>query len=148
MKRFVLVLALVAVAGATYVATAPGSQTAGPTAKQFRALKKEVAGLKKQLGQVKGLALSEAGLLLDCMAVARPIDQFGDGTNHTYGYSYVNGGPPTLTTALNYAPVDDGTAIWFTGGTAQCGTDLNAPGAPRKLTRLAATLRGFSTERH
>ncbi len=41
MKRFLIVLALVAVAGATYVATAPapGSQTAGPTAAQFRALK-------------------------------------------------------------------------------------------------------------
>ena len=63
MKRFLLVLALVAVAGATYVATAPGSQTAGPTAKQFKALKKQVAKLQKDEKQVKQLALEEAFLL-------------------------------------------------------------------------------------
>lgn len=135
MKRFLLVLALVGVAGATYVATAPGSQTAGPTAKQFRALKREVAGLKKQVSQVKVLALEEAVLLTDCMAVAKPVAQFGtDGT--TTGYEYTdNGGTPFPRSALNYAQPTDPNVTYFTGGGSQCATDVST--SIRHLARLA-----------
>ena len=80
MKRFVFALALVAVAGATYVATAPGSQTAGPTAAQFRALKKQVTKLQRDEAKVKRLAYDEAYLLIDCMAGAVPIRPYGDYT--------------------------------------------------------------------
>ena len=138
MKRFVLVLALVAVSGATYVATAPGSQTAGPTAAQFKALKKQVAGLKKQVGLVKAVAWAEAHLLTDCMKKAQPVDQFGNGS--TTGYEYtdpaVNSGTPTPTKAVNYADPSDQTALWITGGDSTCGTDINGA-ALRKAIRLA-----------
>lgn len=148
MKRFLLVLALVAVAGATYVATAPGSQTAaGPTARQFNALKRQVAALKKQVGalktqvgEVKDLAVQEGTLVFDCMAHSLPIDQFGDLANPaTYGYSYtdptVNGGSPFLTTGLDVTTPDDPGALWVTGGDSACNTDINGP-ALRKLARL------------
>jgi hypothetical protein len=139
MQRFLLALALVAVAGATYVATAPGSQTAGPTAKQFKALKKEVAKLQKDETFVKALAIEEAVLLSDCMSEADPIGQFGDTNNGTYGYSYsdptINGGTPFLTSAIDFAKPADPNALWITGGTSICGTDINP--AIRKIARLA-----------
>ena len=137
MKRFLLVLAFVAVAGATYVATAPGSQSSAPTARQFRALKKEVSGLKTQLKQVKLVVGAEAVLITDCMVVAKPVNQFGNGS--TTGYQYVdpavNGNAPVPTPALKYASPSDATAVWFTGGGAKCGTDLKS--SLRHLRRLA-----------
>jgi hypothetical protein len=50
MKRFLLLVGVAAVAGAMYVAAAPGSrQATAPTAKQFNTLKKQVASLNKKL---------------------------------------------------------------------------------------------------
>ncbi len=157
MKRFLLVLALVAVAGATYVATAPGSQTAGPSARQFKALAKKVAGLQKQVNQVKGLAVSEAILLTDCMKTSVPVNRYGDNQNNpaTFGYQFsdptVNGGTPFLTTAMDFAALDDPNALWITGGDATCGADIN--GALRKVSRLSGVRlhtspRAFSAGRH
>ena len=140
MKRFLLVLALAAVAGATYVATAPGSQTAGPTMAQFRALKIEVTKLKRDEGKVKQLALTEGHLLVDCMAIAVPVEEFGEGNGFasTYGYTWTdpaqNSGTPWLETALDFAASDDPSAIFMTGGTAACGTDINP--ALQQLGRL------------
>ena len=158
MKRFLLVLALVAVSGATYVATAPGSQTASPTLRQFRALKAEVARLKTQLGVVKSLALTSGDLLQDCMAVSVPINRFGDWAHNpeTFGYSYSDtdiSPDPFLVPALDVTASDDATALWITGGSATCGTDINGT-AVRKLARLTghrsqpATFRGFGAARH
>jgi|SRR5579862_370464 len=142
MKRFVTVLAAVALGAAIYVATAPGSQTAGPTAAQFKALQKQVTKLQKDEGQVKQLAIAEAFLLNDCMAASVPIGQYGDGSDgSTTGYTYtdptINSGTPFYTTALDVAGNTDPNALWITGGTSACGTDLNPAGALRKLTRLA-----------
>jgi len=140
MKRFTTVLAVVVLAGAVYVATAPGGQTAGPTARQFRALRKQVARLQKDEKRVKTLAIEEATLLTVCVAHAVPIDQFGDTQNNpaTFGYSYtdpeVNGGNPYFRTGLDFAP-NDPEALWVTGGTSACGTALNA--SLRKMGRLA-----------
>jgi hypothetical protein len=54
MKRFLMLVAVAVVAGAMYVAAAPGSQQpAAPTAKQFKALKKQVASLSKSLKALK-----------------------------------------------------------------------------------------------
>jgi hypothetical protein len=54
MKRFLMLVAVAVVAGAMYVAAAPGSrQAAAPTAKQFNALKKQVASLSKSLKALK-----------------------------------------------------------------------------------------------
>lgn len=142
MKRFLLVLALVGVAGATYIAAAPGSQTAGPTAAQFAALKRQVAGLKKQVKGVKTLAQAEAKLLTDCMVAAVPIRPYGDYTSPTgptYGYSYsdpsINSGTPFPQTALNLTPSDDPAARWITVGPSTCGVDLGT--ARRNIGRLA-----------
>lgn len=50
MKRFLMLVGVAAVAGAMYVAAASGSQqSSGPTAKQFKALKTQVAALSKKL---------------------------------------------------------------------------------------------------
>jgi hypothetical protein len=50
MRQFLMLLGVAAVAGAMYVAAASGSQrSAGPTAKQFKALKTQVAALSKRL---------------------------------------------------------------------------------------------------
>jgi hypothetical protein len=50
MKRFLMFVGVAAVAGAMYVAAASGSQqSSGPTAKQFKALKTQVAALSKKL---------------------------------------------------------------------------------------------------
>ena len=82
MKRFVLVLALVAVAGATYVATAPGSQTAGPTAKQFKALKRQVAGLQKKVKDANDNTNALGDFMLTCLAHAPTgVDSVGDALN-------------------------------------------------------------------
>ena len=140
MNRFLTVLAVAALAGVVYVAAAPGSQTAGPTAAQFKALKKQVTGLKKEVKGVEGLAIAEAFLLTDCMKYSIPIDQFGDNSvGSTFGYSYadpdIDGGTPFLTTALDVTASDDPNALWITGGDSQCGTDIN--GALRKVSRLA-----------
>jgi hypothetical protein len=140
-KRFLIVLAGVAAFGALYVAAAPGSQQAGPTAKQFRALKAQVAKLQKDEGQVKNLAHAEAALLSDCMAISVPIDDFGDFVNNPAqsGYTYtdpnLNSGDPFLTTALDVTADADPYALWITGGTSACGTDLNA--SLHKMARIA-----------
>jgi hypothetical protein len=59
MKRFLAVLAIAAVASFVYVAAAPGSQLAAPTAKQFGALKRQVAAIstkvKAQAATINGL---------------------------------------------------------------------------------------------
>lgn len=50
MKRFLMLVGVAAVAGVMYVAAASGSQqSSGPTAKQFKALKTQVAALSKKL---------------------------------------------------------------------------------------------------
>jgi hypothetical protein len=50
MKRFLMLVGVAVVAAAMYVAASPASQQAkGPTAKQFNALKKQVATLSKNL---------------------------------------------------------------------------------------------------
>jgi hypothetical protein len=49
MQRFLIVLAVAAVAGFFYVTAAPGSMQAGPTLQQFTALKKQVTVLNKKV---------------------------------------------------------------------------------------------------
>ena len=54
MTRFLTFVAVAMVAGAMYVAAAPGGlHSAGPTQAQFKALKAHVANLQKLVGQVK-----------------------------------------------------------------------------------------------
>jgi len=97
MKRFLMVLAVAAVGAVTYVAAAPGSpQALGPTARQFTALKKQVAKLQKQVTTARGEA--EAGLnILTLCIMHKPVgvDQTGTSTS-----GYLFGPPQTAPTAV------------------------------------------------
>jgi outer membrane murein-binding lipoprotein Lpp len=67
MKRFLMLVAVAVVAGAMYVAASPASQQSrGPTAKQFKALKKQVATLSKKLNGVKAEADAAVGIIGAC----------------------------------------------------------------------------------
>jgi hypothetical protein len=141
MKRFLMLVAVATVAGAMYVAAAPGSQQAvGPTAKQFAALKKQVAGLSKKLKalktdetKVKTLAAAEGQLLLACAKGAIPIDQFGDSANQTQGYRYAPAGKAgdpqltdVLTTGLDVAATTDTGAGYFMIGDSSCSAQFSS----------------------
>lgn len=53
MRRFLMLLAMAAIAATMYVAAAPGSALhAGPTWRQYVALKKQLAATRKVLGEV------------------------------------------------------------------------------------------------
>jgi hypothetical protein len=145
MKRFLMLVGVAAVAAAMYVAASPASQqTRGPTAKQFRALKAQVASLSKT---VKGLKR----VVGDCVQIAVPVDQFGnpDGTASEEGYNYSQpaGAGPFLTTALDVSTVSDPGAVWFTGVTAAsrsaCTTDLGESVMRHRLGRT-----GFTAHQH
>jgi hypothetical protein len=107
MKRFLMLVGVAVVAAAMYVAASPASQQAkGPTAKQFNALKKQVAALKAEEAQVKKTANNAAGFIATCFvstnAGVLPVNEFGDAQNGTFGYQYKDGtGAMTYTTALD-----------------------------------------------
>lgn len=91
MKRLLMLVGVAVVAGAMYVAAAPGSrQAAGPTARQFATLKRQVASLSKSLKalkkdetQVKAAAVAAVGFLGACFLDSNgqiedlPVNQFG-----------------------------------------------------------------------
>ena len=149
MKRFLVVLAVAALAGATYVAAAPGSQTAAPTARQFAALKRQVSQLSKKVktqgatiaalktgeASVKTEADTVVGFLTSCFlsanAGALPINEFGDPAG-AFGYSYEESGTTTniFTTALDvdssstpggFVQVVDPTCVTSSGGLRRAG---------------------------
>jgi hypothetical protein len=67
MKRFLMLVAVAAVAGAMYVAASPASQQSrGPTLKQFNALKKQVTTLSKTLKVVKSEADAAVAIIGAC----------------------------------------------------------------------------------
>ena len=108
MKRFSMLVGVAVVAAAMYVAASPASQQAsGPTAKQFNALKKQVATLSKKLKSTKSEADAAVGFIGGCFATnnagALPINQFGDPTGTpSSGYQYNDGTNPVFnTTALD-----------------------------------------------
>jgi hypothetical protein len=138
MKRFLMLVGVAVVAAAMYVAASPASQQAkGPTARQFNALKKQVASLSKTVK-------AEKTLLAACIKIAVPINQFGDGQNQTEGYHYMlaptNPAPihEILTTALDVtAPTDTG-GVWFVGGDSTCGTALGETALPHQAAKAGA----------
>ena len=111
MKRFLMLVAVAALAGVMYVAAAPGGQQTTPAAQQFAALKKKVAKLSKSLTALKkdeakvksGAAQAEA-FLAQCFvsAGAVGVSQFGD-ANGTFGFDYTAPppSPPSHRTALD-----------------------------------------------
>lgn len=99
-----MVLALVVVAGAVYVAASPGAQEAGPTAKQFAALKKTVTKLQKQVKTAENNANTALGFVLECVA-KNPVavDSVGSSTDGYLFGAPDGGASATATTALNLA---------------------------------------------
>lgn len=76
MKRFLMLVGVAVVAAAMYVAAGTASQQSrGPTAKQFKALKKQVATLSKTLKQVKAEADAAVTIIGTCY-----LKDNGDGT--------------------------------------------------------------------
>ena len=110
MKRFLMLVAVAAVAGAMYVAASPASQQAkGPTLKQFNALKKQVATLSKQVKTVvkpeadAAVAIIGACYLKDngngtASFLVMPVSQRG---NSSAGHLFGTGSGSTPTTALD-----------------------------------------------
>lgn len=117
MKRFLMLVGVGVVAAAMYVAASPASQQSkGPTAKQFAALKKQVATLSKELKTVvKPEADLSASYILTCLSSvsagsitihAMPVSQRGSSTS---GYLFGTTLSSTPTTALDIdtaAPTD------------------------------------------
>ncbi len=103
MKKFLLLVAVAAVAGAMYVTAAPAGRTAaGPTARQFAALKKQVAKLQKQVKQANEGVTVLGDIMGFCMLHQTVgIAQNGDPSG-VFGYRYRDSlGAGTLTTALD-----------------------------------------------
>ena len=113
MKRFSMLVGVAVVAAAVYVAAAPGSQQAtGPTARQFAALKKQVASLSKTVKTLKAGEKSTkteadaavsfiGGCLISANAGAVAVIQRG---TTTQGYEFGTGTGDALTTALDVDP--------------------------------------------
>jgi hypothetical protein len=117
MKRFLTLVGVAVVAAAMYVAAAPGSQQAsGPTAKQFKALKKQVATLSKTLKAVKLEAADADGFVRQCLLTTNggvvPVNQFGTPTS---GFLFGTMNASTPRTALDV----DTTTTNFTGAYLQ-----------------------------
>lgn len=98
MKRFLMLVGVAVVAAAMYVAASPASQQSkGPTAKQFKALQKQVTSLSKTVKTVKAEANAAVGFIADCLASANaviaPVSQFGTSAD---GFVF---GPPDNTSA-------------------------------------------------
>jgi len=111
MKRFLMLVAVAAVAGAMYVAASPASpQSSGPTLKQFKALKAQVATLSKNLKSTKLEADVALGIIADCYLTVGTstantnglgVSQFG---NSTTGYLFGNSVGSNPRAALDVAP--------------------------------------------
>lgn len=142
MKRFLTLMGVAVVAAAMYVAASPASRQASrPTAKQFKALKRQVATLSKRVNSLKKVTAAELVLLSSCDQGAAPIAQYGDtSAAPKEGYEYQAAGapaqPPTLTTALDLVPQPTASTGWFAFGSSACGSLLNA-GALRHAAAMA-----------
>jgi hypothetical protein len=112
MKRFLMLVGIGVVAGAMYVAAAPGSrQATGPTARQFAALKKQVASLNKKLTAltkdekvVRSAAAASVGYIATCFLDSTgniqnlQVNDFGDTTT---GFLFGTTGTNTPRSALD-----------------------------------------------
>jgi outer membrane murein-binding lipoprotein Lpp len=103
MNRFLMLLAVAAVAGGMYAAAAVGSQQAkGPTAKQFKALKAQVAALQKKVKGLQTEADGEGAVILHCML--HEVFGVAQRGNVTAGYLFGSSVTNAPTTALDLAP--------------------------------------------
>lgn len=145
MNRFLILVGVAVVAAAMYVAASPASQQSkGPTAKQFLALKKTVTAQGKKIKQLDELAAIEVSVIEDCIQIAVPIDQFGDGSaaqTEGYNYSQPAGLGNFFTTALDVTdPTQDTGALFVTGGDGTCGTLVNGTGLRHAAAKAGINL--------
>jgi hypothetical protein len=133
MQRFLIFVGVAVVAAAMYVAASPASQQAkAPSAKQFKALQKQVAALKKDETSVKKLTIALAdivgGCYLDSNAnlVTLPVSEFG---NTSSGFVF---GTPNTTT----------------GQTARSALDINATSPTADLQEVNPTCLSASGLKH
>jgi hypothetical protein len=108
MKRFLMLVSVAVVAAAMYVAASPASQQSAPTARQFKALKRQVASLSKTLKKVKTEADAAVGIIGACYLhqntdgtvnfTVMPVSQFG---NSSSGFLYGTSGLNAPRTALD-----------------------------------------------
>ena len=136
MKRFLMLVGVAVIAAVMYVAASPASQQAkAPTAKQFNALKKQVATLSKSLKTVKAEATAAAGFIASCLVSDNsgvlPVNQFG--TQPGPGFFY-----GTTTTSFSLRTALDVDTAATPGGFLQ-GVD------PSCVTAGSTTLRQSST---
>jgi hypothetical protein len=115
MKRLLMLVGVAVVAAAMYVSVSPASQQSrGPTAKQFKALKKQVAILSKTLKTVKGEASASVDYIGACLLIptgpstftiaALPVSQFGSSSD---GFMYgANPATATPRTGLDIETAD------------------------------------------
>jgi hypothetical protein len=90
MRRFLMLVGVAAVAGAMYVAAASGSQqSTGPTAKQFKALKTQVAALSKKLKTTQNNLDALAAAYVHC-SLPKEIGIAQKGGS-TFGYNFTPG---------------------------------------------------------
>lgn len=107
MKRFLTFVGVAVVAAAMYVAASPAShQAAGPTAKQFKALKAQVASLSKKLKSTRSEADAAVGFIATCLVSTNAgvvgVSQVGQPTGTPpSGYHYNTGTADILRTALD-----------------------------------------------
>jgi hypothetical protein len=111
MKRFMMLVGVAVVAAAMYVAASPASQrSSGPSAKDFKALKKQVASLTKTEKTLKKEADYAAGFVATCLtsnnALVVPVNEFGNTTGTgTTGYMYgTTSGATAVKAALDVDP--------------------------------------------
>ena len=150
MTRFLTLLAAAAVAGAMYVAAAPGGQTrTGPTAAQFRALSKKVTTLQKQLTTVKKLSNDEAVVLIGCLLyTTAPIRQYGAAISGSAGYVFgvpTNAGTFVSATALDLTHTGDTAAFSLLGVNPDCASSIHPSSGA--ASRLAGALRHLAPVR-
>jgi hypothetical protein len=94
MKRFLMFVGVAVVAAAMYVAASPASQqSSGPTAKQFKALKAQVATLSKKLKTTQADLNTLAFVYVHCSLPSE--------INITQRTGYTNVNPAAPSTALD-----------------------------------------------
>jgi hypothetical protein len=100
MKRFLMLVGVAVIAAAMYVAASPASQqSTGPTAKQFKALKKQVATLTKRVKTDERDLNNLAFAYIHCSLPSEiGVSQRG---NSSSGYLFGNSVSSTPTTALD-----------------------------------------------
>jgi hypothetical protein len=149
MNRFLMLVGVAAVAGAMYVAAAPGSRQASPpTARQFSALKRQVASMNKKLkalskdeGQVKLAAVAAVEYIAACFldtngnVQSLAVNQFGTTSD---GFLFGVPGSATPPTARSALDVDTSGSpkAYLQEADVQCAT-ATASAMPRNSARSA-----------